>query len=290
MIIGAHESAAGGPYTAVERAEDDDCAALQIFTKNNNRWNQRMWNDEEATTFKEAYAESSLRGLMSHSSYLINLCSSTESTIEKSRVALADELDRCALLDIPYLVLHPGSHTGRGEDEGLEVFIENTRQVYDAGGDYDWSDVTLLFENTAGQGTSLGYRFEHLGRILEGLTDVDGNFGVCYDTCHGHAAGYDLTRRDSYREVWEEFDATVGLDRLQTFHLNDSKNELGSRVDRHDHIGDGDIGTKAFEMLVNDERFADIPAVVETPKLESGETSFAENIRRLRSLRATVNE
>ena len=141
MIIGAHESAAGGPYTAVERAQDDGCAALQIFTKNNNRWNQRMWTDEEASRFRDADDASGLEGLMSHSSYLINLCSSTESTIEKSRVALADELDRCALLGIPYLVLHPGSHTGRGEQEGLEVFVDNTRRVYEQGGEQDWSSV-----------------------------------------------------------------------------------------------------------------------------------------------------
>ena len=285
MIIGAHESAAGGPYTAVERAEDDNCAALQIFTKNNNRWNQRMWTDEEAEKFRITYEASDLRGLMSHSSYLINLCSSTESTIEKSRIALADELDRCALLGIPYLVLHPGSHTGRGEEEGLEVFVENTRRVYDEGGDRDWSAVQLLFENTAGQGTSLGYDFAHLGYLLEQLGAPE-DFGVCFDTCHAHAAGYDLTTPNGYEAVWAEFDELVGLEHLKVFHLNDSKKELDSRVDRHEQIGDGEIGPGAFERLVNDDRFADHPAVVETPPLENGEPSFAENIRRLRSMRS----
>ena len=284
MIIGAHESAAGGPHTAVERAEDDDCAALQIFTKNNNRWNQRMWTDEEAKRFRDAYDASDLQGLMSHTSYLINLCSSTESTIEKSRVALADELDRCALLGIPLLVLHPGCHTGRGEEEGLATFVENTRRVYDAGGDQDWSGVKLLFENTAGQGTSLGYDFAHLGYLLDELGEPD-RFGVCFDTCHAHAAGYDLTSRDSYEAVWEKFDAGVGLEHLHAFHLNDSKKPLGSQVDRHEQIGDGEIGERAFELLVNDERFDEHPAVVETPPLEDGEPSFAENIRRLRALR-----
>ena len=173
MHIGAHESAAGGPYRAVERAEDDDCESLQLFTKNNNRWEQRMWNEEEATEFRESYEESALDGLMAHSSYLINPCSSTESTVEKSRVALADELDRCQLLGIPYLVLHPGKHTGRGESEGLEVFNEQVNRVYREADEDRWSDVTLLYENTAGQGTALGYSFEHLRDILGGMDDPE---------------------------------------------------------------------------------------------------------------------
>lgn len=283
MYIGAHESAAGGPYKAVDRALEDECASLQLFTKNNNRWNQRMWTDEEAEKFRQRFEESGIQGLMSHTSYLINLCSKTESTVEKSVEALADELTRCAKLGIPYLVLHPGSHTGQGEKKGLELIVENTQRVFDREQNGEWSDVTLLFENMAGQGTSLGYKFEHLAHILEQL-DSPSRTGVCFDTCHAHAAGYDLTMRTSYEEVWETFDEIIGLEWLKTFHLNGSQKPLGSRVDRHDHIGEGHIGEDAFRFLVNDERFAEHPAVVETPSLENGDRSFYKNIEKLRSL------
>lgn len=283
MFIGAHESAAGGPYKAVERGVEDDCEALQLFTKNNNRWDQRMWNEEEAATFRQTWDDSGLEGLMAHSSYLINPCSKTEATIEKSRVALADELERCQLLGIPYLVVHPGSHTGRGEQEGIELLAENVNRVYDEHDD-PWQDVTLLWENTAGQGTALGYDFAHLGAILDRLDDPS-RFGVCFDTCHAHAAGYDLTEPDSYEEVWAEFDEEIGLDELKAFHLNDSKKEFDSRVDRHELIGEGEVGIEAFERLVNDDRFADLPAVVETPPLENGEDSFAKMVERLKGLR-----
>lgn len=283
MLIGAHESAAGGPYRAVERAVEDDCEALQLFTKNNNRWEQRMWNDEEAREFRETYETSGLRGLMAHSSYLINPCSSSESTIEKSRKAMADELNRCQLLGIPYLVVHPGSHTGRGEAEGIELVVENTNRVYAEHGD-EWPDVTLLWENTAGQGTALGYEFAHLRDILAGLERPE-RFGVCFDTCHAHAAGYDLTTREAYDAVWEDFDQVIGLSELEAFHLNDSKKEFDSRVDRHELIGEGDIGLETYEWLVNDERFESVPAVVETPPLENGEESFGEMVERLKGLR-----
>ncbi len=283
MIIGAHESAAGGPYRAVERAVEDDCEALQLFTKNNNQWSQRMWTEEEAAKFRDTYETSGLRGLMAHSSYLINPCSQSESTIEKSREAMVDELNRCQLLGIPYLVVHPGSHTGRGEEEGVRLVAENTNRVYAEHGD-EWPDVTLLWENTAGQGTSLGYDFAHLRDIL-GKLDAPERFGICFDTCHAHAAGYDLTSRDAYETVFEEFDEVVGLEQLDAFHLNGSKKEFDSRVDRHELIGEGEIGLEPFEWLVNDERFADCPAVVETPPLENGDDSFAKMVARLKGLR-----
>jgi deoxyribonuclease-4 len=284
MIIGAHESASGGPYRAVERAVADGCESLQLFTKNNNRWDQRMWNDEEARRFRETYEESPLEGLMAHSSYLINPCSSSEETIAKSREAIADELTRCQKLGIPGLVVHPGNHTGRGVEEGIELIAENVQRVYDEADDEPWPDVTLLFENTAGQGTSIGYRFEHLAAILERLDDRD-RFGVCFDTCHAHAAGYDLTDRDSYEAVWKEFDEVVGLEWLEGFHLNGSQHELDSRKDRHDQIDAGEIGLETFEWLVNDARFEELPAVVETPPLEDGEPSFERNVGILKDLR-----
>lgn len=285
MYLGAHESAAGGPYTAVGRALDDACECLQLFTKNNNRWNQRMWTEEEAAQFRAAYADSGLHDAMSHSAYLINLCSKNQSTVAKSRDALVDELDRCALLGVPYLVLHPGSHTGQGEQRGIELIVENLERVYAREEDGRWDGVTLLFENTAGQGTSIGWRFEHLAELLERVHDPS-RFGVCFDTCHAHTAGYDLTDPQAYEAAWEEFDAVVGFEHLKAFHLNDSKKPLGSRVDRHELLGEGEVGLEAFRLLVNDERFAEIPGVVETPPLESGENSFAEMVALLKGLRA----
>lgn len=289
MRIGAHESAAGGPYTAVERALDDGCESLQIFVKNNNRWKQRMWTEDEAKQFRDAYAESGLGGLMAHTAYLINLCSKTESVVEKSVVALADELTRCAMLGVPGLVMHPGSHCGAGEQEGLEKIVANLERVYAHEPGRGWEAVTLLFENTAGQGSNLGWRIEHLVRLFElveasAVLDAE-RFGVCFDTCHAHAAGYDLTTRAGYDAFWEAFDAAVGLERLEGFHLNDSKKPLGSRKDRHEDIGDGEIGESVFRFLVNDARFADLPGVVETPPLDDGEMSFAMNVRRLKALR-----
>ncbi len=283
MYLGAHESAAGGPVNAVERALEDGCESLQIFTKNNNRWKQRMWTDAEAAEFREAYANSGLKGVMSHGAYLINLCSENESTRVKSHDALADELIRCQLLGIPYLVIHPGSPGDSGDDWGIKMVGDALNALYSERGD-EWSDVTLLLENTAGQGSTLAWKIEHLRDIL-GLLDSPDRFGVCFDTCHAHAAGYDLRNREGYESFWSEFDAIVGIDKLPCFHLNDSKKALGSRVDRHDDIGDGDVGMTVFDFLVNDERFADRIGVVETPAAKDGPPHKA-NIDRLKQLRA----
>jgi deoxyribonuclease-4 len=282
MYIGAHESASGGPYKAVGRALEDGCESLQIFTKNNNRWNQRMWTDKEAGAFREAYAESGLQGVVSHGAYLINLCSETEKTRQKSYDALADELERCQLLGIPYLVIHPGSPGDSGDEWGIAEVGRAVNALYAERGD-GWRDVTLLFENTAGQGSTLAWRIEHLRDII-GELDAPERFGVCFDTCHAHAAGYDLRERDGYDAFWQEFDAIVGLDKLKCFHLNDSKKPLGSRVDRHDDIGAGDLGSSVFEFLVNDSRFAEHIAVVETPAADDGPPHKA-NIDRLKDLR-----
>lgn len=282
MFIGAHESAAGGPHKAIERALTDGCESLQIFTKNNNRWKQRMWTDKEAAKFREAYANSGLRGLVSHGAYLINLCSQTEATRTKSYDALADELIRCQLLGVPYLVIHPGSPGDGGDEWGIEMVGKAVNALYAERGD-EWNDVTLLFENTAGQGSTLAWKIEHLRDII-GALDTPERFGVCFDTCHAHAAGYDLRQKDGYEAFWQEFDALVGLDKLHVFHLNDSKKALGTRVDRHDDIGDGEIGPTVFDFLVNDPRFAEHTAVVETPAAV-GDKPHAANIERLKSMR-----
>lgn len=280
MRVGAHESAAGGPHKAIGRAVEDGCEALQIFTKNNNRWAQRMWTEEEAQKFRDAYEESDLDGVVSHAAYLINLCSSNKETEAKSIVALADELARCDLLGVPFLVFHPGSHMGEGDAYGIDIIARHVNQILDE----DPGETVLLFENTAGQGTNIGWRHEHL-RDLLGLVEQIDRCGICFDTCHAHAAGYDLTTDEAYEEHWELFDEVVGLEHLCAFHLNDSKKPLGSRVDRHENLGKGEVGQRTFELLMNDERFEDLPGLVETPPLENGDMSFAHNVALLKSFR-----
>ena len=282
MKIGAHESASGGLHRAVKRAVADKCEAVQVFVKNNNRWTQRAWREDEVEAFRKAYDESGLQGLVAHTSYLINLCSSNEETVTKSIDALEDELARCAELGVPYLVMHPGSHVGQGEEDGLKLIAENLEEVYAREVGDAWKDVTLLFENTAGQGTNLGYSLEHLEALFEKVHDPT-RFGVCFDTCHAHAAGYDLTERDGYDRFWGDFDAAIGVDRVKAFHLNDSKQPLGSRKDRHENIGKGEIGTSVFEFLVNDERFKNVPALLETPM--DKDNGYADEIAMLIAMR-----
>ena len=205
-----------------------------------------------------------------------------DATIEKSIDALEDELDRCAQLGVPFLVMHPGSHVGQGEEEGIKLIAENLEAVYAREKNDAWKDVTLLFENTAGQGTNLGHSLDHLAALFEAVHDPS-RFGVCFDTCHAHAAGYDLTTKDQYEDFWREFDALIGVERVKAFHLNDSKKPLGSRKDRHENIGDGEIGRSVFEYLVNDPRFAGVPATLETPMDE--ENGYADEIALLKEMR-----
>lgn len=286
MLIGAHESVSGGLFKAVGRAEDDGCESVQVFVKNNNRWSQRQWRQDEIDKFINTYHASSLQGVMAHTGYLINLCSAKQETIEKSINALADELNRCAQLGIPLLVMHPGSHVGQGEEKGLELIAENLKRVYELEPGGDWADVTLLFENTAGQGTNLGYTMEHLQALFE-LVEAPERFGVCFDTCHAHASGYDLTTRDKYEAYWQSFDEKIGLERVKGFHLNDSKFDLGSKKDRHEHIGEGYIGTSVFEFLVNDARFANVVASVETPADDEG--TYQKDVSLLKGLRQSLS-
>ena len=282
MYIGAHESASGGPHKAVERAAQDGCEALQIFTKNNNRWAQRMWTPKEALLFRTTWTAQSMPGdLVSHTSYLINLCSSTDATVTKSIDALADELDRCALLGIPYLVMHPGSHTGQGVETGIARIAENLGVVYAREEKGAWGGVTLLLENTAGQGTNIGHDLSHLEAIFAQVEDPS-RLGVCLDTCHAYAAGYAIDERAGYDAFFDEFDARIGLGRIGAFHLNDSKRERGSRVDRHHRIGEGHIGRDTFVWLMRDERFATVSGLLETPQ----DDGWAEEISMLKGLRS----
>ncbi len=260
LPIGAHMSIAGGAHLAFSRGEEAGCAAMQIFTRNASRWRARDLTLEEAQAFEEAWAKSSIGPVLAHDSYLINLGSSEQELYEKSIAAFLDEMNRCALLKIPFLVMHPGAHQGAGEKTGLDRIGEAFRIIFSEGP----PEVTVLLENTAGQGTYLGGRFEHLTEIMERAPE--GRFGVCFDTCHAFAAGYDLSTGEGYLRTMEEFDHRVGLEKIRAFHLNDSKKGLGAHVDRHEHIGQGAIGREGFTALMRDQRFRNIPKVLETPK------------------------
>ena len=283
MILGAHESAAGGAFKAIERAVEDSCESLQIFTKNSNRWRGKALTEAEIERFRETLAESPIApaALMAHASYLINLASPKEELYERSIGALVEETERCARLGIPLLVVHPGAHVGSGVAQGIaRVAAAMNRVLFRTEG----LPVSILLENTAGQGTVLGRTFEELAAMLERIETRE-RTGVCFDTCHAFAAELPIHTPIGYDETFGRFDRLIGLPRLRAIHLNDSKKGFGCRVDRHEHIGRGHIGLDFFERFVNDRAFASIPAVLETPPLEDGSPGFKENLERLRHLR-----
>jgi len=276
-------SIAGGMEQAVERACRVEATALQIFVKSSNQWAARPFTDGEAERFRLANREADLtRFTMAHTSYLINLASPKPDLLERSRAALGIELDRCAELGVPSLVLHPGSHVGQGEEAGLEAVAASLDAVLGARAGDD--EGIILLETTAGQGTNLGSSFEQLAAILDMAACRD-RLGVCIDTCHLLAAGYEFRDPESFRELMHQFDEIIGLQRLRGVHLNDSKTDLGSRKDRHDHIGDGFVGLDGFRSFMNDRRFRDIPMVLETPKGED----LAEDSHNLDVLRGLVD-
>lgn len=279
LLTGAHMSIAGGMHLAFPRAEEVGCAAIQVFTKNASQWRGKPISAAEAEAFRQAWQVSSIGPVIAHDSYLINLAAPDEEAWRKSIAAFVDEMERCALLGIPELVMHPGAHLGTGEESGLQRMAAAFREIFAAapGG------VTVLLENTAGQGTCLGYRFEHLAAIMEQVPA--GRFGVCFDTCHAWAAGYDLATAESYAATISEFDRLIGLQWLRAFHVNDCKKALGCRVDRHEHIGQGSIGEAGFAALMQDTRFVGIPKILETPKDEDGEFDRM-NLATLRRLAA----
>jgi deoxyribonuclease-4 len=256
-------SVSGGVHLAFERLAIVEGEALQIFTANQRQWQVKKPGPEEAELFKEARKAAGSPPVASHDSYLINLASPKAETENKSLGALAEELRRCAALEIEYLIMHPGSHLGEGIEAGIERFTANLDRAVEAAD--SGGQVMILLEITAGQGTNLGSSFAELAGIIAQSRYPLG-LGVCFDTCHAFAAGYDLRTPETYQRTMAEFDAEIGLDRLRFFHLNDATKELGSRVDRHAHIGQGRIGTAGFRNLVNDPRFAEHPMVLETPK------------------------
>lgn len=277
LLIGAHTSIAGGFHRAIERGEAAGCRVVQVFTGSNQQWASRPVEAGAARQFRSAARRSRVRPVSSHACYLINVAASDPAIRARSRQALREEIERAEALGIPHLVLHPGAHTGAGADEGirraadsLEAVLANTAA----------SPVRVLLENTAGQGTSLGWRFEELAAILERLGDPP-RLGVCLDTCHAFAAGYDLRTPAAYAASMKALDEAVGLRRVRLLHLNDSRGALGSRLDRHEHIGRGQLGREAFRSVLRDRRLSRVPKVLETPKGEDG----AEDRRNLAVLR-----
>jgi deoxyribonuclease-4 len=282
MIIGAHVSVAGGIENAVSNARQLGCETFQVFTKNQNQWREKVFDDGEIGRFRQSLANAGYTRvpLASHDSYLINLCSPDSDKLDRSRQAFLAEINRCEQLGIAFLIFHPGSHMGRGESWGIRMIAESLDRVIS---DSENSPVELLLETTAGQGTNLGFTFEQIRAIIDRVT-LQERIGVCVDTCHIFAAGYDVRTDLLYEETLRKMEQTFGLHRIRAFHLNDSKKELGSRVDRHERPGRGFIGESVFRRLISDERFASTPGYLEIP---GGEQAFMEDIGLLKSFRVS---
>jgi deoxyribonuclease-4 len=265
LLIGAHQSIAGGTPRAVERGLSAGCRVVQIFVKNNNRWVGKAIEEAEAREFRLAVRRAGFSHVAAHTAYLINLASPSLELRRQSIAALADEIRRCHALGIRDLVLHPGAHCGEGEPAGVARIAQSLDEAFLM---TEATRVRVLLETAAGQGSCVSHRFEHLRDIL-GAVRHRRRLAVCFDTCHVHAAGYDLTSEEGYAETIAAFDRAVGLSRLAAIHVNDSKKARGSRVDRHEHIGKGAIGRRGFRNLMTDPRLAAIPKFLETPKDET---------------------
>lgn len=278
-LIGAHTFVNGGPASAIDAAEKLGFTAIQIFTKNNNQYFARDLTEKEINDFRDKLSKSNIKFVVSHDSYLINLCAKDPQGLEKSRAAYIKELERCEQLGIPHLNFHPGAHTGQGEEEGIKIIAESLNYAHEQTKGYK---TKSMLEATAGQGSALGYRFEQIRKIID-LVDEPERMSVCIDTCHIFAAGYNIRDPKEYKKVIKEFDDIIGLDRLQCIHMNDSKKDLGSRVDRHDHIGKGFIGLEGFTNIMNDKKIERVPKVLETPKGKDQQEDI-ENIKVLLGL------
>jgi len=279
--FGSHLSIAGGYYKAVDAAEALSMDCVQLFTKNNNQWNGKPITPEDVKLFRDRLEATGIHHPIAHDSYLINLASPVDELWQKSIDAFTHELERAELLGLIGVVMHPGSYVSSTPEEGLRRIVEGLDEAHRRTPQV--KTLTLL-ETTAGQGTNLGHRFEHLREIIQEVENPD-RVGVCVDTCHIFAAGYPLIAREEYAATMLEFDSLIGIDRIKAFHLNDSLKPFGSRVDRHEHIGRGTLGLEPFRHLVNDSRFEKIPMYLETAKgIENGEELDAINLRTLKGL------
>jgi deoxyribonuclease-4 len=281
-LLGAHMSMAGGYYKAVNAAAENGMQVVQLFTKNNNQWRAKPISDEDIRQFKEAMSSTGITHPLSHASYLLNLASGKEELWKRSVEGLMIELVRAEQLGIPYVVLHPGAYVDGLEEEGIARIVKGLDEVHR---DIRSVGAKVLLETTAGQGTNLGWRFEQLGAMIQGVRRPE-KLGVCFDTCHVFAAGYAMETAEQYQETMQKLDQHVGLERVKAFHLNDSKKPLGSRVDRHEHIGQGELGLAPFEHLMNDSRFTEVPMYLETPKGDKNdETNYDKlNLATLRGM------
>jgi deoxyribonuclease-4 len=289
--LGAHLSISGGLPRAVDRAVASRCEALQIFTKSAGQWRARVIPDDEIVLFRRRVADTGIHPVIAHDSYLINIAAAAPALREQSLAALLEEYDRADALGLQGLVMHPGSFTTGTESESLRLIASGLRALLRT---RRRATPLILLEHTAGQGTNLGHRFEHLAEIIDQL-DGSPRVGVCLDTCHLLAAGYDICSEQGYVQTFREFDRLVGLDRLKAFHLNDSKKPCGSRVDRHEHIGKGCLGLEPFRRIVTDPRFAGLPMLLETPKLDTPESRRRSDVdpwdaRNLRTLRRLMRK
>lgn len=277
MLLGAHISISGGLDKAPERGRALTCDCMQIFSKNQMQWKAKPIDLEEAERFKEQSKAHEIVETVIHDSYLINLGSPDKALLKRSREAFLDEMVRARHLGVRYLIFHPGAHMGAGEQAGLKKIAESMNW---ARNEFGSGDVQLVLEITAGQGRVLGYSFEQLAKIISMLEDQK-NVGVCFDTCHAYAAGYDIKSKHGYARTFDLFDEVLGLKYLKAMHINDSKGKQGSRLDRHEQIGEGYIGVDGFRNLMNDKRFERIPMVLETPQ---GDRQYKRELKALRSL------
>lgn len=278
-LIGSHMSISGGVQEALIRGRDLDCRTIQIFTKNATQWKSKALSPDTVEAFKNMQKESGIAPIVVHDSYLINIASPEPKKRAMSRQALLEEMQRTEALGIPYLVMHPGAHMGAGEQEGIEQIVKSLNTLHQKTEGYG---MKILLETTAGQGTNLGYRFEQIEQMISSVHEPE-RLGVCVDTCHIFAAGYDIRTAQGYEETTEQLLDVFGLPAILCIHVNDSLKEYESRVDRHAHIGEGKIGLEAFRCLMNDPRFESVPKILETPKDKKDEMD-RKNLAVLRNL------
>jgi deoxyribonuclease-4 len=279
-LLGAHMSIAGGVDLAPLRGRQVDCRTIQLFTKSSNQWRARPLPPEEIDRFRANLQVAAIAPAVAHGAYLINLASTDPALHQRSMAACLEEIERAEALSIPYLVMHPGAHMGAGEEAGLRRVSTSLQELLKQTKGYR---VQVVLETTAGQGSSLGHRFEQIAQLLDQI-GIPERTGVCLDTCHIFAAGYDIRTPEGYDAILRRFDQVVGIASLRVMHINDCKKELGCRVDRHEHIGKGTIGLEAFRCLIADSRLCGIPMIIETPKDDDFVTADRRNLETLRGL------
>jgi deoxyribonuclease-4 len=280
LLLGSHTSVSGGIHTAFARAASIGCTTMQVFVKNANQWYGKPCTNDDVSKYREAEARTNIRPVIAHAAYLINLCAVNPAIRKKSREGFLDELRRCELFGIKALVVHPGAHVGAGEEEGIKRIAESLNVIHE---ETQGFRTLSTLETTAGQGTTLGYRFEQLRRIIDLVEDKD-RVAVCIDTCHLFAAGYPVHTKEGWDSTIKEFDRIIGLQRLAAAHVNDSMKPFGSRLDRHEHIGKGMMGLEGFRAMMNDPRFAAVPKILETDKSED----LHEDVENMNVLRGLV--